>query len=153
LSAWWAIQEGGFWMGLLTLGLCAYWYVWITWARRELGAAYINPGLRWYVGRPKPLPGLVCRLDLSEGKRDLQVARLDAEGVFIFGLPTLKKPPAGLLGLELAYRGRQVSCQAEPVGYLPDRQGMGLRFCENSADTRKELGDFVERLKGEGHVL
>ncbi|MCC7440186.1 MAG: hypothetical protein IT285_01045 [Bdellovibrionales bacterium] len=152
-SGWAAFREGSFWLGLLTLVLGVYWYTWVGWVRHELGRSYLDPGLTWYVGRPKPVPDLICRLAWDGAERELRVARMDSEGVFLFGSGIGGRTSESKLDLRFDFRGRTVSCVAEPVGQLPDRGGLGLRFCDNTADARKELGDFVEQLRGEGHVV
>jgi hypothetical protein len=50
------------------------------------------------------------------------------------------------------FRNRELRCRGRMARAVPDRMGAGFRFVELGADARKEVGDFVENLRGEGYV-
>lgn len=133
------------------LGLSA----WIKW---ETGKSYFDPQLTWYMGRPPLIPGLGCELTSGDARTVLRVARLDDEGAFLFG------DQRGIFRLRarseaemiFSYKDAQVRCRGMAIRSVQDRTGgylgAGFQFTGMSADGRKDLGDFVEQLRGEGHV-
>jgi hypothetical protein len=45
-----------------------------------------------------------------------------------------------------------IQCDAETITLLSGGRGIGLRFKALKPDVKKDLGDFVEKLRGEGYV-
>jgi hypothetical protein len=154
LSAWIALRLRYPTLGFFALFLLVYFGVLLLWLRSEIGRSFFDPQLPWYQGAPKPMPGLRCQLLLSEKRTiDVKVGRLDAEGVFIFadtGVPALRARQK--VEIEFTLRDRTVRCHGYPMRALIGGLGFGLQFRKLSPDLRKELGDFVESLKGEGYV-
>jgi hypothetical protein len=107
-------------------------------------------------------PGLMCELtnssesEKSQPPQKLRVARIDQDGVF------LMSEPGGIFRLRrdqeaemmFSYREKRILCRGQAVSVLdPDEAvAAGFQFGGMSADAEKELGDFVETLRGEGHV-
>ena len=54
--------------------------------------------------------------------------------------------------LVFKFRERQIKCQGVPVRSFGTGVGVGLQFSKVLPDARKDLGDFVELLRGEGYV-
>lgn len=104
--------------------------------------------LNWYQGLPQPIPGLKC---LFMGK-DFRVSRLDSQGAFIFRKGNADEIPQKVSEMIFGYRDKEICCQGKPVRILRRAYGIGLRFQEMSADMHKNLGDFIELLRSEGHV-
>jgi hypothetical protein len=50
------------------------------------------------------------------------------------------------------YKGREARMSGAVIKVMGPGDGFGLRFEPASPDLQKELGDFIERLKGEGYV-
>jgi hypothetical protein len=165
LSGFWFLSNG--WMalrlhypslGIFGLVLGGLMLAHLSWLKLELGRSFIDPKMHWYEGLPQPVPGLNCEVD----RNAYRVARLDREGVFVFrdnsrGTAAtdekFKKPENS--ELLLSFREKQIRCVGVPVCVF-DRMGsesvIGFKFRDMSADSRKQLGDFVEALKGEGYV-
>jgi hypothetical protein len=156
LSAWVAIRNRNPSLGFFTLFLTAYWVAVIAWIRHEMGRSFFDPRLAWYQGLPKPIPALTCELVQGGARAEARVSRLDEDGVFLFlppGIPALA-PLQKAQPVELAfrYRDREVRCRGLPVCALAADAGAGFQFQGLTPDTRKQLADFVEMLRGEGHV-
>lgn len=158
-AAAWCLASG--WIALKlkmpSLGFFTIFLVWffgglLVWLKHEIGRSYFDPQLSWYQGLPKPIPGLRCRILDSE----FNVSRLDKEGAFIFRQTALNEdriaPHFGKSDLLFKFRDREVRCRAVPMRVLKRGEGAGFQFLDLPPDTRKELGDFVESLRGEGYV-
>ncbi|MBC7384617.1 MAG: hypothetical protein H7301_00460 [Cryobacterium sp.] len=141
-------------LGLLSvaLGLLAFGYLDRLWAAFDLPA--LSPGIRWYQGSPEPIPGL--SLDWGDYK-NLRVSKLDLESGFILGnfeIGSEKNLPSEIT---FYYRGSQIACGVRLVSALPSKihsawAGIGVEFKNTDRDSRKDLADFIEVLRGEGHV-
>ena len=114
------------------------------------GAPYLSPGIRWYQGLPEALPGVSCDLG--------RVARISEEGFFVLG-PFAEMTQKNLpTQATLEFKGRKLNCAVRPISAIKDDnprsryKGLGLQFKGNSKDFTKDIADFVERLRGEGHV-
>jgi hypothetical protein len=137
----------------IALGIAAIGYV------DRLGAAYlfpaISPGMRWYQSLPEPIPGL--SVDWGE-RKGLRLSRLDLEGGFILGrIPKVDKKDLPN-EITLHYRGSKISCRIEWIASLPSKidsswAGIGVEFRNKDRDAKKDLADFIEVLRGEGHVV
>lgn len=154
-SAWMAMRMGNPSLGFLTLLLALYLGATIGWIRREISRSFFDPGLRWFHGRPRPVPGLGCRTTVDGQELEFRVSRIDKEGVFVyrdggFGMLDLKAGQAS--DLKLSFRDRVVTCRGLPIRSLDRGSAAGFQFGAMSPDSRKELGDFVESLRGEGYV-
>ncbi|MFZ9596729.1 MAG: hypothetical protein ACO3A2_11730, partial [Bdellovibrionia bacterium] len=96
----------------------------------------------------------------GEEKLELSVSRMDQDGVIVFH-PRLSSNcvayfsalrPQTRIDLQLEFKGHQVSCGASAVLILAQASGAGLQLHQPSSDLRKQISDFVELLRGEGHV-
>lgn len=155
-----ALQLRSFWLEVFVIILGAYWLLLWNWLGRETGKSFFDPQMNWYHGSPERWPDLNCEIE-GEGAANFSVCRLDREGLFIFRSrmddipsaqvedPLLKKKK---LNLVLRFKGKEFRGPALPVRALSARRGYGLRFDRISPDQQKDLGDFVEALKGEGYV-
>jgi hypothetical protein len=123
--------------------------------------AFFNPKLKWYQGLPKPIPGLKCVVRHGDHERELRVGRIGADGAFLFSNGAvltdlidwkLRHRSRVKTELNFIFRNRQVHCQGLPVRVLEGNQGAGFQFCGMTPDTLKEMGDFIEVLRGEGYV-
>jgi hypothetical protein len=154
LSAWVAFRMRLPSVGFFTLFITLSYGLLLLWLRHEIGRSFYDPRIAWYQGLPRPIPSLRCRLEQSE----LRVSRLDAEGAFVIRgsgperAPFAKGPIARESALTFTFRDREVSCRATLMRALADGSGAGFRFLAQSPDARKELGDFIETLRGEGYV-
>ena len=160
LTAWLAIRLRYPALGFFTVFLLIYLVVLLFWMRFEIGRSFLDPQLKWYQGFPKPIPDLKCQLATTEEQADCRVSRLDREGAFIFSDAKIRGGGAGLPFLrprektELTFRFRdlQFRCQGVPMAVLESRSGGGFQFQGLTPDMNKELGDFIEQLRGEGYV-
>jgi hypothetical protein len=151
LSGWFAVRTHHPALGFFTLFLVLFFGMVANWIRQELERSYFDPRISWYHGLPKPVPGLSC----EAAERRFRVARLDEQGTFLYlveGSTLEPVSPRDRLGLVFAFRDRELRCQGFPIRELRGRQGIGVQFRDLAPDMRKELGDFVELLKGEGYV-
>jgi len=158
MSAWIAIRMRYPALGFFALLLLVFFTTILLWIRLEMSRSFFDPQLAWYQSVPKPIPGLKCSLHFSEKKVvEARAGRLDGEGVFLFLEPQADSDALNLrrgqkLELQLAFRERSVKCQAVPMRALENGIGAGFQFREMSPDLKKELGDFLELLRGEGYV-
>jgi hypothetical protein len=167
-SSWMAFHMGYPQLVFFTLVLFLFFSGVLLALKHEMSRSFFDPELAWYQGMPKPIPGLRCQLSLvDKGKDkskdrsvDLDVCRLDQDGAFLFCpaqdseslslLPDLLTQPR--LGMIFYFRDRQVECQGAPILALNQRTGAGIQFLGASDDLGKDMGDFVELLRGEGYV-
>lgn len=150
LSAWVAWRNGNPALGFFTLFLSFFWLSVFFWLRQEMGRTFLDSGLRWFQGLPSAIPGLDCEIEAESG---LRVSRMDENGAFVFSRDSHKIAKAEKTReMTFAFRGRGIRCTGRTVSVLKDRVGLGFQFSGMTADGKKELGDFVESLRGEGHV-
>jgi hypothetical protein len=160
LNAWVAARTGNPSLGFLTVALLALYGGWLTWVKHELQRSFFDPRMSWYQGLPKPLPGVSCRLAWGDNELDLRVGRLDREGAFVFQHATRVDGPAltrlrtdVASELTFSFRERSVRCTGLPVRALHGDLGAGFQFYGLAPDLKKQLGDFIETLRGEGYVI
>ncbi len=156
LSAWVALRTGNSGLAFMALLLLALFGTWIVWVRHELGRSFFDPRMRWYQGLPRAFPGISCRVSWGDREIECKVSRLDREGAFVFQ-PGGEEPrplrAEGRSELVFSFRELTVRCAGVPVRTLRDNRGAGYQFEGLAPDLRKQLGDFIEVLKGEGYVL
>lgn len=162
VSAWMTFHIGYPQLGFFTLFLFLFFTVLLLSLKYEIGRSFFDPELPWYQGMPKPIPGLKCQLFSLQKEKSLEldVCRLDQDGAFLF-CSTKDGKSVSLLPSLLAYRkvgmtfyfrDREVECQGVPVLSLGQGTGAGIQFLGASDDLNKDIGDFVELLRGEGYV-
>jgi hypothetical protein len=61
-SIWMTFHIGYPQLGFFTLLLFLFFVVLLMFLKYEMGRSFFDPGLPWYQGMPKPIPGLRCRL-------------------------------------------------------------------------------------------
>jgi hypothetical protein len=146
-------------MGFFTLFLIVCFGGVLSWVDRELERSFFDPQIRWFQKLPKPIPGLSCEMSKGGAGQALEpfrVCRMDEEGAFLYREP--RSGPATSFGrketltLRFSFRGRQVEATAVPVRDLRGGLGVGVQFKDLPADSFKNIGDFVELLRGEGYV-
>jgi hypothetical protein len=149
-----SVRQENVGLGLFSVafGILAYAYV------DRLGSAFetpaISPGIRWFQSIPEPIPGVT--VDWGDQK-NLRLSKLDLEGGFVLGTfprGAEKNLPSDVM---LHYRGSKMGCEVRIVTSLPSKidstwAGIGVEFKNTDRDSRKELSDFIEVLRGEGHV-
>ncbi len=149
-----SIRQENVGLGLFAVafGILAYAYV------DRLGSAFevpaIRPGLRWFQSVPEPIPGVT--VDWGD-RKDLRLSKLDLDGGFVLGAfprGAEKNLPSEVT---LHYRGSRMGAQVRILTSLPSKidaswAGIGVEFKNTDRDTRKDLSDFIEVLRGEGHV-
>jgi hypothetical protein len=159
-SAWFAFEAQHPALGFYTLFLVVFFGGLLTWLDRELGRSFFDPQIRWFQHLPKPIPGLVCGLAKASARdgawESYRVSRIDEEGAFLFrdraGDSIAPFTARDRLALQFAFRGRQVQAVGVPVRDLRGGWGVGVQFKGLEPDSYKEIGDFVELLRGEGYV-
>lgn len=132
----------------------------LFWLKLELQRSFLDPQLKWYQGLPKSIAGLKCILVSNEKGLDLSVSRMDSDGAFLFiSEKDIKLLPAlatfleeRLLNLTFDLQGYRICCKGMPTAIAWEGKGVGIRFCRNSSDQKKEIGDFLEILHGKGYA-
>jgi hypothetical protein len=138
-------------MGFFTIFIGVFFGLLSSWVKHEFGRSYFDPSMRWFEGAPKSIPALHCEVVSKTGKTSMKVSRLDEEGAFLFGN---ENPVLGAKSeLVFRFRDREIHCAGVPMlKYRRNTEGVGFRFDGNTPDQNKELGDFIETLRGEGYV-
>jgi hypothetical protein len=147
-------------LGFFTVGLFGLLCFQFYWLSIELGRSFFDPELNWYQGLPSMIPGLVCHLGNGDRQVELKVSRMDRDGAFVFCKSTEVEKVQIVLGLiqhsrlsaSFGFRSRIIQCFSRPILMADRGMGIGIQFVQMSADSRKEVGDFVEALRGEGYV-
>jgi hypothetical protein len=159
LSALFAIRTKNPGLGFYSIFLSVYLGLMLYWIRHEMRRSFFDPDMQWYEGLPKSIPSLVCEIVAGNTRTPMKVSRLDEEGTFIFSEVPLEletrfpMTPDRKSELVMKFRDRQVNCHGVPMSFFKrSSEGVGFRFFENSLDQRKDLGDFIEALRGEGYV-
>ncbi len=138
-------------LGFFTLFISMFWIGVYFWLDRELDRSFLNSRKTWYQGLPEPIAGLLC--DVPSAAQHLRVSRIDQDGAFVFSKYADKIENLGqVTELVFNYRNRQIRCMGKPVSILDGEVGFGFQFQHVSVDAKKNLGDFIEVLRGEGHV-
>lgn len=154
-SAWMAVRMRIPALGFFTIFLSVGAGTLFASCKRELGRSFFDPMLSWFEGGPRAIPGVSCGVKAADFESDCLVCRVDGEGVFLFAPANglLPKLPGAKAELEFRFRERQVRCTGRMMRiFARGVRGAGFQFRELTPDTRKELGDFIEILRGEGYV-
>ncbi len=132
----------------------------LIWLKIELNKSFACPNIAWYQGEPRPIPELECTLALEEIQQACKICRIDLNGVFIF-IPNLISNlntqidtlfEKRKIEVRLKFKENSLSCEGIPVFSLKKGNGGGIQFIPSSIDRRKEIGDFIEKLRGHGYV-
>jgi hypothetical protein len=132
----------------------------LLWMKIELERSFLDPQLAWYQGLPKPISGLKCQLRSGERTISLRVSRIDKDGAFVFIQPDRQDHKIELrpflqtskLEMTFDFKDFRMTCRGLPTLSIAQGAGVGIRFLEMSADLKKEIGDFLELLQGEGRA-
>lgn len=163
VTAAFAVWTQNFWLGFFNLGLCLFWWVLFSWLKREMTRSFFDPNLRWYQGLPKAIPKLECEVIArnprvkGKGIRQVfQVSRMDREGAFLFSrkrnADVMRSLSRGRAKLNFNFYDKKISVRGVPVRVFDHGLGFGYRFVPKDSDHAKNLGDFIEKLQGEGYV-
>ena len=140
-------------LGFYTLFIAVAMATVCFWVEYEMKTSFLNSGTRWYQRFPRSIPGLSCEWADGEQKIEARVSQLDLSGAFIFGgFSKVHTNVRKVSELTFKFRDQHIKCEATPVSALDAQDGIGFQFRNLSLDQLKLLGDFVERLKGEGHA-
>ena len=147
---------------VLVSALCA---ALVSWARREQKKSYFDPEIPWFQGLPAAIPQLTAVVLSGDGgpATELQVCRLDSEGLFAFsrGGPMVAGSQLELeLRLGDPYEERRARISGFVVRHFEGRSsqrksgdwGVGVAFARPGPDAAKDFGDFLEVLRAEGHI-
>jgi hypothetical protein len=156
ILAWWLSSPS---LAFTVLFASAYSLGTTAFLRSELRKPFFDPKMGWYQLKPIAIPGLFCAFD-GEGSPSCQITAISREGFFCFssdiaGDTLIDKKD---LRFELQFREMKVSASGSLVrsGDLDSPRGrvslFGIRLGGNSLDQQKDLGDFIEVLRSEGHV-
>jgi hypothetical protein len=154
-TAWVALSSQYPPMGFFAVFLLGFFFVTLSALNCELRRSFMDPQLTWYQGLPKPIPGLKCSIELGERTSDFKVSRIDLDGAFLFSSEFDWKKGISIserkkLDLTFYFKDRKFACSGVPIVSID--QGLGVQFFNISADLYKEIGDFVELLRGQGYV-
>jgi hypothetical protein len=154
-----AVSQRNFILGIFLIALGAYCSLIYSLIRTEMNRSYFNPGLSWYQQMPQLISGLECewvgRPNEKETARKLKfrVSQLDEAGAFLYsGSENVSSSILPRGKAVFSHRGNQVECDGRIIRFGKTENSIGIRFVEMSADVQKDLGDFVEYLRGEGYV-
>lgn len=149
-----SVRQENVGLGLFAVvfGISVFGYLDRLWSAYQTPA--VSPGMSWYQSVPETIPGLA--LDWGDLK-DLRLSKLNLDGGFVVGnFP--KGSEKNLPGeMTLLYRGSKTSCAVALIAALESKidsswAGIGVEFKKTDRDSRKDLADFIEVLRGEGHV-
>jgi len=151
--------------GLWAVGVSAFCTALLAWIRQEQCRSYFDPQMPWYQGLPIAIPRLtaVVTSGVVPDGRELQVCRLNSEGLFAFSRFGAIVPETQV-ELELRHgdphEERKTRIKGIVVRQFEGRSskresgdwGLGIRFHPQEPDAKKELLDFLEVLRGEGYI-
>jgi len=155
-------------LGFFSVFLICFAMTVFFWISKEMNRSYFDSGSEWYQGLPVAIPQISCSIGFEQSSernapdliwKKCRIARIDEEGAFLFcdqaafgrdSLPEIKKSVT--VEMIFSHENRSFRCQGKPIRLLRNNLGVGLRFVGLTPDTSKELGDWVERLRGQGYV-
>src|SRR5262249_49914006 len=111
LTTWVALRTGNASLGFLAAFLTLFFALTLSWIRREIDRSFVNPGIQWYEGLPRPIPGLDCQLVRGTHGEHYRVSRLDRDGAFVFRPKSDAFPQEAATDrseLVFSYRGKTV---------------------------------------------
>lgn len=145
-------------LGFVSLALGIFTFFYADLLKSVFQLPYLNSGMSWYQSLPEPIPGLSADLKFGdEIKKGYMMSRLSTDGGFVVSPKSgfgRKKSPSELT---LHYKGRKITCPIQIISRMPENKssesrGLGVQFKNQGNDFMKDLADFVELLRGEGHV-
>ncbi len=150
-------------LAMSAVGLGIFWYFYLDHLYAVLALPYLDPRFHWYQSLPEAIPGLTADLLWGEfAQSGLRISNLSAEGAFVTAknIRIMEKNLPSTLTLH--YKGKKITCPTLLISSVSrngkrkadaEYQGIGLQFKNPNRDLLKELSDFVELLRGEGHVI
>ncbi|MBL7715999.1 MAG: hypothetical protein JNL01_11085 [Bdellovibrionales bacterium] len=132
----------------------------------ETQRSFFDPRMKWFQGTPEKIPGLKCWFIDPATEFELKVGRFDEDGAFVYAdsqqpseklkaLLSDKKSAKKLMrkvDIGFEFQNRKIQCSGNVISVLEYGAGVGIQFRAMDFDARKDLGDFVEELKGMGYV-
>lgn len=161
ISTWYALQLGHPSLGFYTVFLLFFILVHGMWLQFETTRSFFDPGLAWYEGLPKPIPGVQCKLVSNDCECGLEVSKIDNDGAFLFapafGSGKEQEKVQNLISsknlkLILNFRDKQLECPGRVTMCIRQDYGLGFQFLGLTPDRVKDVSDFIEGLRGEGYV-
>lgn len=153
LSVLFVVKNSSFAVAISNLMVLAFIVVMSSYWIGYFSKSFFDSGRRWYQGSPPPIPGVIC----TAGGAQWRVSRLDREGAYVFldrARPVeFRRGGNGQTPYELRFefRNETIGVPAELVHQSNEFTGFGFRFRFNDADLRKDLGDFIEKMRGYGY--
>jgi hypothetical protein len=149
-----SIRQENVGLALFSIGFGVVAYAFLARLGSDFDMPAIKPGIRWFQTLPEPIPGVT--LDWGD-RKNLRLSQLDLDGGFILGRFDAGFEKSLPHEVTLHYRGSKTSCAVRVLSALESKidsswTGFGVEFKNTDRDTRKELSDFIEVLRGEGHV-
>lgn len=117
---------------------------------KNLNEPYYDSGQQWFEGTPRFLPHIEAKLGLEKQFLSVRLSRLGEEGCYAFCQSMPKVSGRGEIFLKLG--NRTLKTEVELVSRSRDGFGWGLRFASRSADERKDIKDFIDRVRSVGYV-
>jgi hypothetical protein len=134
----------------------ALWMIY-RWTTQFLSMPHVHLGVDWFYG-PSPFgPNLKAELIQDGVSTRLLVSRISLEGLSVYSTdPNWDVPEKHDSELLISFRDRSVKIPGEILTAYSDKKGLkatliGLKFKLLNPDQEKDLSDFLERLRGEGH--
>jgi hypothetical protein len=112
---------------------------------------YYHSGQEWFEGNPRFLPRIEAEVKVpSADSVPVRLSRLGARGCYAFpaGGGSLERAE----GIALKLGELRLDCGVELVSRSMRGGGLGLRFLALSADERKDISDFIDRVRSAGYV-
>jgi hypothetical protein len=116
---------------------------------RSLGEAYYHSGQRWFEGRPRFIPEVEAELKTADVAVPTRLSRLGIEGCYAFPKAAVGAEPA-TIALKLGEFSMVTA--VELVSRTRDGAGRGYRFIAASADEKKDVREFIDRVRSGGYV-
>ena len=118
---------------------------------------HIRLGVDWFFGPQKLVPGLHADFEYAEEKVPMNVSSISYDGMALFiEDPKWDIPDTKDQRVNIFFRNRSLRVHAEIIASYVDKKGLkstllGLKFKVLNPDDEKDLSDFLEKLRGEGH--
>lgn len=117
---------------------------------QSLSEAYYHSGRRWYEGLPRFIPRLEAELETEKGPLAAKLSRLDTGGCYSYA--DNGRDIGDVRQVVLKLGDLKLGCAVELMSKTQDGLGGGLRFVVKSEDQRKDIRDFIDRVRSSGYV-
>lgn len=121
------------------------------WLEKRIGAAFLNPKIKWLEGAPQSLPRVKVKISDKDQQIEAEVRVIDFDGFFAFFTESGKEILGSEVSFEIEYQETTVKGEGRVRAlFFGDTLGLGLQFFPKDLYHFNQYSSLVQRLRGEG---